>query len=436
MQAPAWWRGRGRPAAALLLAGGLGLAALLPAARAQNPLQTQARPATPLPDGSRIDPPAGRMPALRMASEMAGGRQSPLVALGGAAFASPLLYGPAAQAAGITCNACHTNGHVNQGFFIPGHSARPGSFDATSALFNPRADNGVADPVDIPSLRGIRFFGPYGRDGRFASLRDFARHVIVDEFGGPEPAPLLLDALAAWMSELELLPNPRLADFGALAAGASPAEQRGEALFRQPFAGLGGQSCASCHIPSAGFADGRAHDVGTGGRYRTPSLLNAGLSAPYFHDGRAPDLAAVVEHFDHRFSLGLQPAQRDDLAAYLAAVGDAEDGWEPASFRRDMAELAVWVALLDHSLRSGDTMVTRFVAATVQADLQRVARAWPLGDTASRPDRQRARFDPQRLAALMQAVADRPLPEALQALRDYDALAETMVSNYPKAATD
>ena len=412
--------------------------ALLAGAAAVALLAGLATAAGPLPEGSRIDPPRDRVAALRMASELAGGRQSALVALGGAAFVSPLLYGEAARAAGISCNACHANGHVNQSFHIPGHSARPGSFDATSALFNPRADNGLHDPVDIPSLRGIRHLGPYGRDGRFGSLREFARHVIVDEFAGPEPAPLILDALAAWLSELEFLPNPRLAAFGRLGEGASAAEQQGEALFHRPLPGLGGQACATCHIPSAGFTDGRSHDVGTGGRFRTPTLLNAATSAPYFHDGRAADLGEVVAHFDSRFRLGLSAAERDALRAYLEAVGDAEDAWEPPAFRREMAELAVWVELLRGTLRDGEATLTRLVADTLRHELGRIARNWPLGETSTRPDRQRARFDPAALSALLEEVAVAgeagDTARGLDALERYYALAETMVANYPREA--
>ncbi|PZW48402.1 cytochrome c peroxidase [Humitalea rosea] len=390
----------------------------------------------PLPPGSQIDPPHDRVAAIRMSSELAGGTQSPLVALGGAAFASPLLYGAAAQAAGISCNACHSNGHVNQSFNIPGFSGHGGSFDATSGLFNPRADNHVHDPVDIPSLRGVRFRARFGRDGRFGSLREFARHVIVDEFGGPEPAPLILDALAAWMSELEFVSNPRVGPLGDLAENATPAEHRGEAVFNQPFAGLGGLACSSCHIPSAGFTDGRAHDVGTGGRYLTPTLLNSSSSAPYFHDGSAPDFAAVVTRFDDRFGLGLTEEQRADLRAYLDAIGDGEDVWEPPSFRRDMAELAVWVDLLDSTLRGHEVVLTRFVADTVRHDLQRVARSWPEGDTSNRADRKREPFDPVRLSALLEVLATKAeagdAEGGLAALNAYYAMAEKMVANYPR----
>ena len=93
-----------------------------------------------------------------------------------------------ARQAGISCGTCHVNGAGNAKLFIPDMSTRPGNFDTTGPLFNPKADNGVLDPVRIPSLRGARYLAPYGADGRIASLRDFVRNVIVNEFAGPEPS--------------------------------------------------------------------------------------------------------------------------------------------------------------------------------------------------------------------------------------------------------
>src|SRR5205085_11819855 len=165
-----------------------------------------------------------RFPAKILRSEIAGGRQSFIVALGNTAFSSPLLYGEAARQAGLSCNSCHVNGHANPDFHIPGHSARKGGLDPTGSLFNPAAEDGVENHVDIPSLRGIRYLAPYGRDGRIASLREFTRNVIVGEFGGAEPTPLILDALVAYMEQFEFLPNPRIDQLGQLTAKASDAE--------------------------------------------------------------------------------------------------------------------------------------------------------------------------------------------------------------------
>ena len=77
-------------------------------------------------------------------------------------------------------------------------------------MFNPKTDNGVLDPVTIPSLRGARLLAPYGHDGRTGSLRDFVRNVIVsNEFWrGPEPSSQILDAIVAYIEDIDFLPNP------------------------------------------------------------------------------------------------------------------------------------------------------------------------------------------------------------------------------------
>ena len=41
---------------------------------------------------------------------------------------------------------------------------------------------------------------------------------------------------------------------------------------------------------------------------------------PYFHDGSARDLAAVVAFYETRFAIGLTADQKEDLAAFLAAL--------------------------------------------------------------------------------------------------------------------
>lgn len=56
-------------------------------------------------------------------------------------------------------------------------------------------------------------------------------------------------------------------------------------------------SCATCHDPNKGFADGRAtaHGVnGTVGGRNRPSLINAGFGRTFFWDGRAASLEAQV----------------------------------------------------------------------------------------------------------------------------------------------
>ena len=55
-------------------------------------------------------------------------------------------------------------------------------------------------------------------------------------------------------------------------------------------------------------------------RYRTTPLRALRQHAPYFHDGSAPDLLAVITHYDRRFQLGLTNRQKAGLAEYLKTL--------------------------------------------------------------------------------------------------------------------
>jgi hypothetical protein len=56
------------------------------------------------------------------------------------------------------------------------------------------------------------------------------------------------------------------------------------------------------------------------GKYRTTPLRGLLQHPPYFHDGSAPDLAAVVDHYDRQFDLKLTPRQKADLVEYLKTL--------------------------------------------------------------------------------------------------------------------
>ena len=55
-------------------------------------------------------------------------------------------------------------------------------------------------------------------------------------------------------------------------------------------------------------------------KYRTTPLRGLWQHAPYFHDGSAPDLLAVVEHYDGHFQLNLTPRQKADLVEFLKSL--------------------------------------------------------------------------------------------------------------------
>jgi cytochrome c peroxidase len=56
------------------------------------------------------------------------------------------------------------------------------------------------------------------------------------------------------------------------------------------------------------------------GKYRTTPLRGLWQHAPYFHDGSAPDLMAVVNHYNRLFRLHLTPRQKADLVEFLKTL--------------------------------------------------------------------------------------------------------------------
>ena len=338
-----------------------------------------------LPPGSNIND-QNPLPLLALNFEERGFEESdiPLVAYGDMLFDSPEIFGDPGRSLGITCSTCHNRSDINNSFFIPGVSHQPGAADVDGAFFNPNFNDIRSDSLDIPTLRGIRFTGPYGRDGRFGSLREFTRNVIVNEFGGEEPTPFMLDALVAYQLEFDWQPNSLLNPDGTLNESASASALRGEELFNTPFAGMGDRACSTCHIPSANFLDRLPHDIGTGNRssqfardsfFDTPTLINVAQTAPYMHDGSLATLAEVVEWFDANHSLGLSASEKEDMTNYLLAVGAADNPWEifdeeNTPFALAWAELSTFLTTLDTLIPQQDSYHTLLLLETVAPDLR------------------------------------------------------------------
>jgi mono/diheme cytochrome c family protein len=351
-----------------------------------------------LPPGSNLndqDP----LPLLVLNFEMQGIDETdlPLLAYGDMLFDSPEIFGDPAKSLGVACSTCHNRSDINQSLFIPGITHQAGAIDVDGEYFNARFNDRKNDSLDIPSLRGLRFTGPYGRDGRFASLRDFTRNVIVNEFAGAEPTPFMLDALVGYMLEFDFLPNAKITGDGRLTAEAPDAARRGEALFRKPFAEMQGKSCATCHVPSANFLDRLAHDIGsqTGSyansqtaAFDTPTLLSSRFTAPYFHDGSLPTLASVVDWFNLRYGLALDDAERADLTAYLETIGDADEPYEiyqgrHTPFRLAFEELTTFASTLDMLIPDRDAFHAKLMIDTVASDLALDASA--MANLAAKP---------------------------------------------------
>ena len=124
------------------------------------------------------------------------------------------------------------------------------------------------------------------------------------------------------------------------------AQWRGYQVFKDPERG----NCAACHsganFTNNGFhnigilqAEGRSDDgrfkvrplASMKGAFKTPTLRDIALTAPYFHDGSAPTLMAVVEHYNRGGddktnlskdvrALNLDETDKADLVAFLEAL--------------------------------------------------------------------------------------------------------------------
>jgi hypothetical protein len=125
------------------------------------------------------------------------------------------------------------------------------------------------------------------------------------------------------------------------------------------------------------FVDHQQHDVGSGGSFKTPTLLNADFNAPYFHDGRYPDYAQVVAHFDRVFYLGFSVQDRRDLVAYLRAVGDGEQANEPDAVDARLKEITDFAGVLETALTEHDSAVVALTTDTLDRELRELTEFFP-----------------------------------------------------------
>lgn len=126
-----------------------------------------------------------------------------LVEVGRAAFRNPLLLGGAAARAGLSCDSCHRDGHDNPVFFLSGLSDMPGRADVTSSLFSKVRDDGVFNPLPIPSLVGAGGKAVFGARVRAPTLHAFIESAIIEEFQGAPPPEAVVDGLAAYITHLD-----------------------------------------------------------------------------------------------------------------------------------------------------------------------------------------------------------------------------------------
>jgi hypothetical protein len=211
-------------------------------------------------------------------------------------------------------------------------------FDGTSIIMI----NMPSLPVEIPPAYGLQGVGfeTYTADGPISYWNSY---VGVTQMGGhgsfsdsrigvsviqkPDRVTPELPALLAYQLSLPAPPPP--------AGSFDPAAAvRGKDVFN----GVG--RCSMCHVPptytdvlsgpdpkvpflhtpvEVGMDPGYANRTATR-MYRTSPLKGIWQHPPYFHDGSAPDLLAVVNHYDTLFELGLSPQQKADLVAFLKSL--------------------------------------------------------------------------------------------------------------------
>jgi cytochrome c peroxidase len=166
----------------------------------------------------------------------------------------------------------------------------------------------------------------------------------------PQNFPNLVKAIAAFERSIVSASSPYdRYHYGGQDDAVSPAAKRGEILFfSQKLA------CFRCHsgfsFSDAAQFEGHAnreiplHNNGVGsGKFKTPTLRNVALTAPYMHDGSLPTLEAVIDryaaggrdHPDHDNpdrdnpdkdpligGFTLSPAGRTDLIEFLRSLTD------------------------------------------------------------------------------------------------------------------
>ncbi len=170
------------------------------------------------------------------------------------------------------------------------------------------------------------------------------RSQFVAVFGTDATAGNIAKAIAAFERTVVTGPSPYDRYMAGEATALSPAAQRGFAVFS------GKGRCVLCHGGPM-LSDQSFHNLGVGmhaatpdigreavtknpadrGRFKTPTLRNIALTAPYLHDGSAQTLDEVVTLYNRGGDpdanldplmqpLGLTDAEQADLKAFLEAL--------------------------------------------------------------------------------------------------------------------
>jgi cytochrome c peroxidase len=210
-------------------------------------------------------------------------------------------------------------------------------WDGRAASLEEQAKGPIANPIEM----GFTHEGVVARLQAVGGYpEEFAR-----VFGaGPVTIDRIAQAIAAYERTVVTGNSPYDRFVAGDTTALSPAARRGMLVF------MGKGACAQCHV-GFNFTDEKYHNLGVGfdgphpdsgryavskrtedvGAFRTPSLRDVALSAPYLHDGSAGNLAAVVEVYNRGGTpnahlsplmkpLRLSVQEKADLVAFMEAL--------------------------------------------------------------------------------------------------------------------
>ena len=207
-------------------------------------------------------------------------------------------------------------------FTAQSHDRRVGALDAERAAGGPRAlvdqpfqfaINSLMDQTGTPPTRRV-----FTLFDAWASSPDETRRAVAS--GQTLFNERAFGARRVTCSGCHNAPNAGSNSTGAFFEGVAGEAQRPAALplytLRCVRGSLEGQTLRTTD-PGWGLVTGRCADVG---KFKVPTLRGLAGRPPYFHNGSAATLDDVVDSYDRRFAIGLSPAERGDLVAFLRAL--------------------------------------------------------------------------------------------------------------------
>lgn len=163
----------------------------------------------------------------------------------------------------------------------------------------------AAHPRRTPTLRGgFSSTAPFHWGGEERDMSVLMANVLTGRMAGPLQSAARTASLVSWLDAQPALRTPRV-DLSAA--------ERGRALFESEAVG-----CASCHAGAQG-TNNETVDVGTGGAFQVPRLVELSWRTHLLHDGsllRLEDRLREQRDSHGRLS-ALSEAERGDLLAYL-----------------------------------------------------------------------------------------------------------------------